>query len=245
MKKIIALLLALLTLAGMLAVTGCGKDSEKSISELIIGDWYSHTGAPYRSFSEDGTVTGTNEYSSAYSIEGNMITWDTAGGNTVTVEIWTDGEVLRVATGTGGYFTTRKYYYRSSEGVDAGTGLPKRGTTDTGIFGSWYNGGKLFFKLNEDGTVTGRRDTDGFSFFGDEIVLFKNGFSVDEVADCKLSEDTLTIYYTDTTTGQQGELVLTRKPTESSSNPLAGYTDEQIFLPEEEGSVSSSAEDAE
>lgn len=236
MKKYTSIILSILMLVSLFALAGCGNDkaTEPTMAELIVGDWYTYSGAPYRSFSEDGKVTGTNGYSSDYSVEDNMLTWDTAAGNTVTVEFFTDGETLRVATGSGGYFTTRMYYCRNPEGVEAGTGMPRRGTTDTNIFGTWYNGASVFFTLNEDGTVSGRRDTAGFSFFGDEIVLFPGGASVDEAASCKLEGDTLTIYYKDELTGADAELVLTGEPTETVEDVLAGLTDEELFLPEEE-----------
>lgn len=245
MKKYTAIILAILMLACIFALTGC-KDGDKSadsvMASLIIGDWYTYSGSPYRSFSEDGTVTGTSNYSSDYSADGNQLTWNTASGQTVTLEFWTDGEILRISTNTGSYFTTRKYYCRSSEGVPYGTGMPERGTTDQTIFGSWYNGAELFFKLNKDGSVNGRRDTTGFSFFGDEIVLFTEGVYIDEVAPCKFENDILTIYYKDEVTGEQAELVLTREPTETKENVLDGLTDEELFLPSEEAPTVSSGD---
>lgn len=228
-------MIALLVLVGVFAFGGCGKDKEKEadMAKLLVGDWYSYNGAAYRTFNEDGTVTGANGYSSEYSVKDNMLTWDTAGGEKVTLEYWTDGEILRISSKSGAYFTTRKYYYRTSEGVAAGTGLPQRGTTDKAIFGRWYNGSELFFNLKEDGTVSGRRDIDGFSFFGDEIVLFTSGYSFDEVAECKLENGVLTIMYTDEATGEPAELVLT-KASDNGGNPLSGLTNDEIFLPDEE-----------
>ncbi len=242
MKKLTSIILAILTVLSLFAITACGKDaeSEKTMADLLVGDWYTYSGAPYRSFTEDGTVTGTNDYSSSYTVEDNMITWDTAAGDTVTVEYWTDGETLRISTDTGAYFTTRRYYYRSAEGTELGTGMPQRGTTDKAIFGSWYSGSNLFFTLNEDGSVVGYRDVTGFSFLGDELVLFTAGVSLDEVASCKLEGDTLTIYYTSETTGEQAELVLTREAATNAA--LEGLTDEQLFLPDDEGPDSEDAE---
>lgn len=246
MKKITSIILAVLMVMGIFAVSGCGKEKEKDpdMAELLVGDWYSHNGAAYRTFNEDGTVTGANGYSSEYSVKDNMLTWDTVGGESVTLEYWTDGEILRISSKSGAYFTTRKYYYRTSEGVAAGTGLPQRGTTDKAIFGKWYNGNELFFNLKDDGTVSGRRDIDGFSFFGNEIVLFTSGFSVDEAAECRLENDVLTIIYTDEATGEPAELVLTKEPSDKTENPLSGLTDDELFLPEEE-KTELSATDAE
>ncbi len=236
MKKYISVILAILMAVSLLTLAGWGskKAAEPTMAELLVGDWYSYSGAPYRSFSADGTVVGTNGYASDYTVEGNLITWKTAAGNTVTVEFFTDGEILRIATGSGGYFTTRMYYCKNPEGVEAGTGMPRRGTTDTAVFGTWYNGADVFFTLNEDGSVSGRRDTAAFSFFGDEIVLFTGGASVDEAASCKLENDILTIFYKDELTGADAELTLTKEPTETVENVLDGLTDNEIFLPDDE-----------
>lgn len=240
MKKATSIILTALLLLSVFAFSACGKEKTATMAEMLVGDWYSYSGAPYRSFSADGTVTGTNDYSSDYTVEGNTITWDTAGGEKATVEFWTDGDVLRIATDTGAYFTTRRYYYRSAEGTEPGTGMPKRGTTDNAIFGSWYNGESLFFALNENGTVDGFRDVTGFSFYDDELVLFIDGTSIDEVASCKLEADTLTIYYTNESTGEQASLVLSREATVHGA--LEGLTDDQLFLPEEEAPSSEDAD---
>lgn len=191
--------------------SACGK-KEKTMAELLIGDWYTSVGIPYRSFHEDGTVTGADHYSSAYTAEGDTLVWDSAGDSrSVTLNYWTDGEVLRISADIGSYFTSRRYYFRSSEGVPAGTGLPEKGTLDKGIFGSWYNGDTLFFTLSEDGSVSDYPNADSFFFDSESLVLFKSNAACDESARCTLSGDTLTIYYTDELTGSQSVLVLTKK----------------------------------
>ncbi len=232
MKKATSIILTVALLLSVFAFSACGKEKTPTMAELLVGDWYSYSGAPYRSFSSDGTVTGTNGYSSVYTVEDNTIAWDTAGGEAATVEFWTDGEILKIATDTGAYFVTERYYYRSDEGTEPGTGMPQRGTADNAIFGSWYSGENLFFTLNENGTVDGFRDVTSFSFYGDELVLFIDGTSIDEIASCKLEADTLTIYYTGESDGEQATLVLTREPAVNSA--LEGLSDKEIFLPEEE-----------
>ncbi len=214
MKKLLSVFLAVLTIVCLLTFIGCGKAvSEKTVTELILGDWYTYSGAPYRSIHSDGTVTGTNNYSSLYKIEGSTITWDTMlPGSTASLEFYTDGNILRLSSDIGGYFTSRKYYCRSAEGIAGGTGLPEKGTSDEGIFGSWYDGDTLFFTLNSDCSLSDYRDLDSFSFTGEELVLFAEGASSDEAAKCSLSGDTLTIYYTDELTGDRAELVLKKNP---------------------------------
>lgn len=209
MKKFISIALSLLTVLCIFA--GCGK-SEPTMSELLVGDWYNYNGSPYRSFSEDGTVTGTDNYSSPYTADENLLTWNSASGSSVTVEYFTDGEILRISSDTGAYFVTRRYFCRSSEGVWAGTGLPVRGTLNEAIIGTWYNGSEIFFTLNENGTVADHAYAIEYSCSEELLVLLTGAASTDEAAEYSLSGDTLTIYYTDEITGAQAELVLTKNP---------------------------------
>ncbi len=202
--------MALMALS-LLFTAGCGRRKETSMAELIVGDWYTYNGVPYRSFSADGTVTGAENYTSPYTVDGNKITWNTAAGNEeVTLEFMTDGEILRISASYGGYFTTRRYYFKDSDGVEKGTGLPEKGTSDKGIFGSWYDGEDLFFTLNSDCSVSDCRDIDSFCFDGKKLVLYNSESFSDEAAECSLSGDTLTICYTDELTGEKAELVLTK-----------------------------------
>ncbi len=212
MKRIFSVLLVIAISLSVLAVTGCDKKEEaKPPSQLLIGDWYTYSGAPYRSFLENGTVTGTSFYSSPYTVEEDTITWESASGERVTVSFYTDGEILRIASDIGSYFTARRYYYRSAEGVPAGTGLPEKGTSDENIFGLWYNGDTLFFALGSDCSVSHYPTADSFFFDGESLVLLKADSASDEAAKCSLSGNTLTIFYTDELTGSEASLVLTRK----------------------------------
>ncbi len=211
MKKFLSVSLAFLTLLCLLIFSGCDKkETEKTPAEMLIGDWYTYSGVPYRSFSEDGTVTGTDNYSSPYTVDGDSIIWNTQSGRSVTVGFRTDGEILRISSDIGSYFTSRKYYCRSAEGIAGGTGLPEKGTVDENILGNWYDGDTLFFTLGENGSLSNYRDMDSFCFTGDELVLFAVGASSDEAAECSLSGDKLTVYYTDELTGSRAELVLTK-----------------------------------
>jgi len=209
MKKLLSITLALLTVLCIFA--GCGK-SEPAMSELLVGDWYNYNGSPYRSFSEDGIVTGTDNYTSPYTVEGDLLTWNSASGNSITTQYFTDGEILRISSDTGAYFVTRRYFCRSSEGVWAGTGLPVRGTLNEAIIGTWYNGNEIFFTLNENGTVADHAYAIEYSCSDELLVLLTGAASTDEAAEYSLSGDTLTIYYTEELTGAQAELVLTRNP---------------------------------
>lgn len=210
MKKIISVLLAALMLISLFS--GCGKkEKEKTMAELLVGDWYTFDGVPYRSFSADGTVTGSDYYSSAYTAEGDSLVLDSAGeGRKVTLNYYTDGEILRLSADIGSYFTTRRYYCRNADEPKKWTGLPEKGTTDENIFGLWYNGDTLFFGLGSDCSVSHYPTADSFCFDGESLVLLRSGAASDEAARCSLSGDTLTIFYTDELTGSEASLVLTK-----------------------------------